>query len=154
MLQRTAIRHNSRNCLQTCPKELPSDMKVSKSKIGQKRLFNKKNCMNSSHSEIPVTMPIVSYKLSPLRQLRDLDRLDFGGLGVKCRSRWHPDLLDIGKIAYSTRVNTYFTRKWNIIDLKKYLFNTCFNMAFYILSIYIIYIYIYICAKHVILYHI
>ena len=34
-----------------------------------------------------------------------------------------------------TRKNTYSTRKFNIIDLNKYLFNTCFNMAFYILNI-------------------
>ena len=31
--------------------------------------------------------------------------------------------------------NTYSTRKFDIIDLNKYLFNTYFNMAFYILNI-------------------
>ena len=37
------------------------------------------------------------------------------------------------EIMYSTRKNTYFTRKFNIIAPNKYLFDTYFNMTFYIL---------------------
>ena len=43
--------------------------------------------------------------------------------------------ISIGKIMYSTRKITYSTRKFDIIDPNKYLFNTYFNMAFYILDI-------------------
>ena len=35
-----------------------------------------------------------------------------------------------------SRKNKYSTRKFDIIDLNKYLFNTYFNMAIYILNIY------------------
>ena len=46
---------------------------------------------------------------------------------------------------YYTRKNSDSTRKFDIIDPNKYPFNTYFNMAFYILNIYV---------KYSILYHI